>query len=163
MDMLRAVKRLNLPQGMVAAGFVRNLVWDRLHGTTTPLNDVDVIFYTPEQSAATRERDAQQLLQQQFPDLAWDVKNQARMHLKHADRPYQSCSDAMTFWPEKETAVAAYLDRNERVALVAPFGLDSLMAGLITANPARDIAVFAHRINSKCWLQRWPQLQVRHR
>ncbi len=40
----------NLPQQecYVAAGFVRNMVWDHLHGfCSTALNDIDVIYLNP--------------------------------------------------------------------------------------------------------------------
>tara|TARA_R110002167_G_scaffold302670_1_gene506967 strand:- start:258 stop:437 length:180 start_codon:yes stop_codon:yes gene_type:complete len=42
---LKNVASLSLPQCYIAAGFIRNLVWDSLHGKQipTPLNDVDVI------------------------------------------------------------------------------------------------------------------------
>ncbi|CAH7108283.1 hypothetical protein VCHA54P496_10681 [Vibrio chagasii] len=44
---LECVAQLDLPQCYVAAGFVRNLVWDHLHGfdNPTPLNDIDVIYF----------------------------------------------------------------------------------------------------------------------
>ncbi|MGL4613057.1 MAG: nucleotidyltransferase family protein, partial [Shewanella sp.] len=38
-----------MPQWCIAAGFVRNLVWDRLHGLAPmPLADIDVIYYCPQ-------------------------------------------------------------------------------------------------------------------
>ena len=44
MQQLQAVQTLQLPDCFVAAGFVRNMVWDALHDyPPTPLNDVDVI------------------------------------------------------------------------------------------------------------------------
>ncbi len=43
---LECVNSLRLPQCYIAAGFVRNLVWDSLHKKQIPtaLNDVDVIY-----------------------------------------------------------------------------------------------------------------------
>lgn len=40
---LDAANQLKLPQCYIAAGFVRNLVWDHLHQKScpTPLNDID--------------------------------------------------------------------------------------------------------------------------
>lgn len=35
--------------------------------------------------------------------LGLPVKNQARMHLRNGDRPYQSATDAMRYWPETAT------------------------------------------------------------
>ena len=45
--LLRAVEELRLPDCWIGAGFVRNAVWDALHGRTPDcglLNDVDVVF-----------------------------------------------------------------------------------------------------------------------
>jgi hypothetical protein len=35
MEMLRLARRLNLPDWIIGAGFLRSLVWDRLCGFTT--------------------------------------------------------------------------------------------------------------------------------
>ena len=47
MKALEALATLDLPDAWIAAGFLRNLVWDYLHGykTMTPLNDLDVIYF----------------------------------------------------------------------------------------------------------------------
>ncbi|ELI1836849.1 nucleotidyltransferase family protein, partial [Vibrio alginolyticus] len=49
---LECVSKLGLPQCYIAAGFVRNLVWDALHGfdVATPLNDADVIYFAPDEN-----------------------------------------------------------------------------------------------------------------
>ena len=46
---LDCVYHLDLPQCYIAAGFVRNVVWDHLHKFTnsSQLNDVDVIYFNP--------------------------------------------------------------------------------------------------------------------
>lgn len=45
--LLLVLAGLQLPDAWLAAGFVRNLVWDRLHGypEPTPLADLDVIHF----------------------------------------------------------------------------------------------------------------------
>lgn len=44
--LLQAVASLGLPDCYVAAGFVRNAVWDYLHNYTgTALSDIDVVYY----------------------------------------------------------------------------------------------------------------------
>ena len=47
MDVLRTVNALNLKDWMIGAGFVRNTVWDHLHGYDfhTTLLDIDVIYF----------------------------------------------------------------------------------------------------------------------
>jgi len=58
---LRALRALDLPQGYIGAGFVRNAIWDELHAraTPTPLNDIDVIYFSgeinPPQSVASAD------------------------------------------------------------------------------------------------------------
>jgi hypothetical protein len=57
MEVLRFVRDLGLPDCWVAAGFVRNCVWDHLHGrATSPLaQDIDVIWFDPAACAAARD------------------------------------------------------------------------------------------------------------
>jgi len=52
LNALECVRLLNLPDCYLAAGFVRNLVWDFLHQmpSPTPLNDVDVIYFDANES-----------------------------------------------------------------------------------------------------------------
>src|ERR671919_519571 len=47
MDLLRVVRTLDLADWCIAAGAIRNLVWDHLHGHSqrTPPSDIDVLFY----------------------------------------------------------------------------------------------------------------------
>lgn len=50
MDILRIAERLNLPDWAIAAGFVRNKVWDYLHGYNNPCvdtADIDLVYYDP--------------------------------------------------------------------------------------------------------------------
>ncbi len=47
MKQLRAARTLALPDWCIAAGFVRNQVWDHLHGISPPRPpaDIDVLYY----------------------------------------------------------------------------------------------------------------------
>ncbi len=160
MAILAAVATLDLPDGYVAAGFVRNLIWDDLHrhDEATPLNDVDVIYF--DETERLRPELIEQQLRQVLPEVNWEVKNQAVMHRRNGDRPYTSTADAMTFWPEKETAVGVRLTGDREIELSAPFGIDSLLTGRLTHNPKRSRALFDERVRSKKWLERWPRLTV---
>jgi len=67
---LRAVAILELPDAWLAAGFVRNAVWDARHGyPPTPLNDLDVIFFDAEDPDGDRARRTQEELMQRMPGL----------------------------------------------------------------------------------------------
>ncbi|WP_299004394.1 nucleotidyltransferase family protein [uncultured Shewanella sp.] len=159
---LECVVSLNLPQGYIAAGFVRNLVWDDLHQNKrpTPLNDIDVIYFDSEARNIDKDKMYEMKLRQIMPEINWQVKNQALMHIRNGDRPYLNIVDAMSFWPEKETAVAIRRVNNGRYECLSAFGFDSLFQLLVTHNPKRSKAIFDERVSAKQWLNLWPQLTI---
>lgn len=163
MDMLRAVSRLGLPDCWIGAGFVRNLVWDRLHGhaAETPLNDIDVLYFDPSDRARTTERELEARLRRSGPGLPWSVRNQARMHLRNNDAPYRSTAHALTFWAETPTALAVAL-RGCRIWMIAPFGTADLMALTVRPTPRfrYKMAVYRRRLAGKRWQESWPSLTV---
>lgn len=161
--LLLVLAGLQLPDAWLAAGFVRNLVWDRLHGyrEPTPLADLDVIYFDPVDCRPERDRGIEASLAARAPGWPWSVKNQARMHLRNDDRPYRDSLDAMAHWPEVETALAARLGAAGRLEVVSPFAQDGLFALHLTPNPLRPRpAAFRQRLATKGWLERWPRLQV---
>ncbi|MGB0834591.1 MAG: nucleotidyltransferase family protein [Psychrobium sp.] len=157
---LDAVYQLALPQCYIAAGFVRNLVWDHLHQFTqsTPLNDVDVIYFDTDEADVNQCLAYEAKLKQLMPQLNWQVRNQAKMHLRNNDVPYLSSFDAMRHWPEKETAVAIRQTAKDEFECIAVFGFESLFALQVTYNPLRPREVFDERVESKGWLVKWPWL-----
>ncbi|MFN1650305.1 nucleotidyltransferase family protein [Vibrio rotiferianus] len=159
---LQCVRSLNLPDCYIAAGFVRNLVWDHLHQkhNPTPLNDLDVVYFDPNELDEKTYLKYEAQLKALMPELNWQVRNQANMHLRNGDKPYQNTLDAMSYWPENETAVAARLNKNNQIECISAFGFESLFDGHITYNPKRTMTLFESRVESKDWLITWPQLQV---
>nr|WP_320125573.1 nucleotidyltransferase family protein [uncultured Shewanella sp.] len=178
---LQCARIHSMPQWCLAAGFVRNLVWDRLHGfELSPLNDIDLIYFCPLDISPERDLAIETYLNQLAPELPWSVKNQARMHVRNQDMAYTSCVDAMSYWPELETAIGVSYqavdtesdDQTQTcvgmknhpasydIELVAPFGLNSLFALKLSANPKRSLSVFEHRVATKGWLTRYPYLSV---
>ncbi len=160
---LTAVSRLNLPDSCIAAGFVRNLAWDNLHSKhyPTPLNDLDVIYFDPTDISEQRDIDLETQLKNKM-NWPWSVKNQARMHFRNNDQPYQSTIDAMSYWPELETAVGVRLvgELND-LEFISPFGLSHLFNSTITMNPKRPKPEQFHlRVKNKKWLKQWPNLNL---
>ena len=190
MDCLRALSALNLPQGYLGAGFVRNAIWDDLHNKArpTPLNDIDVVYFSDEitvpqskvsventieslsqpgvqagvlSEAKAQEKAFEHELARFVPNANWQVKNQARMHLAHGHAPYKSCSEVISYWIERETCVAVRLLANDDVDILAPFGLEANFAGTISINPKYPRPdVFEQRVASKNWPKVWPLLKV---
>jgi hypothetical protein len=59
MTILQTARACDPPDWFVGGGVIRNIVWDHLHGYTqpTPLNDVDVAFFDPNDLSPEREQD----------------------------------------------------------------------------------------------------------
>lgn len=159
---LACVYQLDLPQCYIAAGFVRNLVWDSLHARKIPthLNDIDVIYFDANEANDDDYLNYEAKLKRQLPMFNWQVRNQAVMHKRNGDKPYQSTIDAMHFWPEKETAVGIRKQAENHYECISAFGFDSLFGYNITHNPKRSREIFEARIYSKNWLTLWPFLKV---
>jgi hypothetical protein len=72
---LRIVQQLALPDCYIAAGFIRNLVWDSLHTINTPLNDIDVVFFDKTDVDNIVSIKITDQLNKRYPDINWQVKN----------------------------------------------------------------------------------------
>lgn len=159
MKILNAVASLNLPDWYIAAGFVRNMVWDYLHGfETTPYNDVDIIYF--DKNAATSPEFVREQLHELMPDVCWEAKNQALKNAEGREELFDNIEDSMCYWPEKETAVGVRLSSSGEIEVATPFGTESLFSGLITYNPNGSKSKFENRVSSKKWLEKWPKLRL---
>lgn len=162
--LLEVVRSLRLRDGWIGAGFVRNAVWDHLHGrpAAQPSGDIDVIWYDPTSHDAVRDREYEAALYAIVPTTAWSVKNQARMHLRNADPPYRSATDAMRYWPETATAVAVRRMDGDACEVAAPYGLQDLMHLVLRPTPyfvGDRRAVYEKRVAAKRWTDLWPTLR----
>ncbi len=162
MEALRIAASLELKDWCLAAGFVRTLIWDKLHGydQLTTLSDIDLIYF--DQTHCSEEID-QQIEDglKQISDYPWSVKNQARMHLRNNDKPYSSSTDAMTYWVELQAPIGAKLAENGEIIIIAPFGLNVFFDNSIRHNYKRPKSTaFRNRIQEKQWLEKWPKLRV---
>ncbi|MBI2442338.1 MAG: nucleotidyltransferase family protein [Candidatus Levybacteria bacterium] len=164
MEVLSAVVSLRLPDWSIGAGFVRNKVWDVLHGykESTPLNDIDVIYFDEKNVGEKDEKRIEQQLKKLRPDLPWSVKNQARMALVRGDEPYKNAEDGLSRWIETATCVGVRLDKKGKLILAAPLGIDDLVELVIRQNILAKIPkkLFEKRITDKRWLTIWPKLRV---
>ncbi len=173
MQALAAVHGLGLAQACIGAGAVRNLVWDHLHGRPAPqqaadLNaaDIDVAYFDAGEPPGD-ERLHQARLAALLPGLPWEVTNQAHVHhwfeahFGHAVAPLASLSEAVASWPEYATCVAVALDDQDRLQIIAPWGLDDLFGLRVRRNPQRvSLATYRQRCASKRYAERWPRVQV---
>lgn len=162
-EVLDAVREVGPPGAWVAAGFVRNKVWDALHGYLRPslLNDVDVIYFDPKNQTVESEKAFEAALMEVMPLAPWSVSNQARMHKTFSAPPALATLDAMRYWPETATALAVRKARNEPVRFVACYGLEDLLGLTVRPTPGFDIETYRSRIAKKNWPSVWPKLDIR--
>lgn len=165
MELLEVIADLPLPDCWLAAGTIRNLIWNHLADRETILEtDLDVVFFAPEWSETETQR-LEKWLQSTYPSYCWELKNQADMH-RHSPNtaPYQCTSDAISKYPERCTAIAVrYI--HGKLELLAPYGLTDIANFVVRptphflADPLR-MKVYWERLAKKNWQQQWPQLQV---
>ena len=169
MRALHAARAVDPPDWLIGAGVIRNLVWDRLHSLErlTSLKDVDLVFFDSTSLEREREEEVQAALAASAPDIPWDAKNQAAVHLWYPDvfgvavEPLTSSADAVATWPETATSIAVRLLPDETLRVVAPFGLDDLF-GLVCRRSPRRVTVeeYRHRVHSKRIKARWPRVSI---
>lgn len=164
-SMLEAVRRCHPPDWYVGAGLIRSLVWDHLHGYTTPtkVSDVDVVFFDGHDPDGTVTSALLAALQQQRPDVPWEVTNQATVHHWHPGRtrPLSSALDGIGTWPETATAVGIRLLADDSLVIAAPCGLTDLFELVVRRNPRHDdVTTYRQRVGSKAFQQRWPKVRV---
>lgn len=167
MDVLGGIR--DLPEGLLVAGAIYNLVWNRLTGRP-PLNgiaDVDVFYFDPLDLSWEAEDIVIKELARRFARLPLpvQVRNQARVHLWFPQKfnqpfaPLRSAAEMLTRYASKTHAVAASLDERGRMTIHAPFGLEPIFAFRVVPNH-----VLANRPAHEKKGQRaksvWPELTV---
>lgn len=163
---LKITRDLNLPDCWIGAGFVRNKVWDHLHHyeERTPLNDIDIIYFDPNNLAEDVENELQGQLATIDPTVVWSVTNQARMHLESNEPPYKSSEHALSLWPETPTAIAIRLTTSDELELAAPHGIEDLINLVVKPTPhwRKKPEAYESRLAKKNWSEKWPQLKINH-
>jgi hypothetical protein len=162
---LGIVFSLGLPDCWVGAGFIRNAVWDHLHGrpASRHAGDVDVLWFCSDHAEQAEDRRLEVLLRGLDPSIDWSVKNQARMHVRNDDAPYSSVVEAIGYWPETATAVAVRQMTQGSFEIAAPYGLGDLFNLVLRPTPPFAIEkqhVYLDRVQAKGWLATWPLLRM---
>ncbi len=162
MGVLEVADTLKLPQWVIGAGFVRNTVWNHLSDNdgAPHATDIDLVYFDPTDINESTEKALEQDLKAVL-DVAWSVKNLARMHLVNKDDPYISTEDAVAHWPETATAIGVTIENGE-LQLMAPCGIDDLVNMIVRPCPKfkGGIDVVKARVQKKGWLELWPPLRI---
>ncbi|WP_404835270.1 nucleotidyltransferase family protein [Aeromonas media] len=164
MACLWAARELALPDWALGAGFVRNLIWDHLHqkAEPTPLNDIDLIYLDPSDPEGVGEREHEAWLAERLPGQRWEVRNQARMHVRQQVPPFASSLEALSHWVEVPTCIGVRLGADDEFQWLAPYGFGHNWSLQVSANPRcrQESRIFIDRIRDKQWQRIWPDLVV---
>jgi hypothetical protein len=169
MDVLEGLRDEALPEGLLVAGAIYNLVWNRLTGRPdlTGINDIDVFYYDDGDTSYEAEDRVIRRLVARFAQLPLpvQVRNQARVHLWFPQKfgipfePLTSAAEMLGRYASKTHAVGARLEGDGTLKIVAPFGLADIFSFRIVPNhalmnkPAHDAK--AARARSV-----WPEITI---
>ncbi len=165
MAILTIIRDLGLQDSWLAAGSVRNFIWNLL-SDKSPFDretDVDVVFFDP----AISYEDTlgiESELKEDFPQYQWELKNQVYMH-QHSPHtaPYTSSRDAMSKYPERCTAVGLRLNEDSTLELFAPYGLEDILKFQVSPTPhfldnEERMKLYQERLSKKNWQEKWKNL-----
>lgn len=162
MSILKTASELNLPDWVIGAGFVRNKVWDYLHGYSKPrvdTNDIDLVYYDPLGNDEKSDQELSEKLKKET-GMDWEVVNETYAHKWDDLPPYKSTKDALSQWPETATGIGITIEKG-KLKLIAPYGIDDLVNLIIRPTPKfpGGIEKVRQRAKEKKWLEKWPKLK----
>ena len=165
MAILTIIRDLGLKDSWLAAGSVRNFIWNLL-SDKSPFDretDVDVIFFDSDVSYE-ETLSLENKLREDFPQYQWELKNQVYMH-QHSPHtaPYISSCDAMAKYPERCTAVGLRLNADATLELFAPYGLEDILNFQVSPTPhfldnEDRMELYQERLSKKNWQEKWKNL-----
>ena len=165
MAILTIIRNLGLKDSWLAAGSVRNFIWNLL-SDKSPFDhetDVDVIFFDPDISYE-ETLSLEKKLRADFPQYQWELKNQVYMH-QHSPHtaPYISSCDAMSKYPERCTAVGLRLNEESALEFFAPYGLEDILSFQVRPTPyflenQDRMVLYRIRLSKKNWQEKWKNL-----
>ena len=168
MEALHAAREVGGPDWLIAAGAIRDAVWDALHDRPPAMpRDIDIGFFDPDDLTPDRDRGVEDALRARASRLPWQAKNQAAVHLWYPRvfgiqvPPFRSSAEAVATFPETASCVGVRLLDDDDLLVVTPHGLDDLFACICRHNPTRVSASFyERRVAGKDWSSRWPKVRV---
>jgi hypothetical protein len=100
-----------------------------------------------------------------MPSIPWSVKNQARMHIINDLPPYTSSEDAISKFPETATTLGVKLDKENKLVLTAPWGLEDVLHLEVKPTPyfteTKELAaIYEERMIKKNWKSIWHKIKV---
>ena len=163
MDILQVAEKLQLPDWMIGAGFVRNKVWDYLHGYKNKkvlTRDIDLIYFDKNNIDEKKDVELSKEVKKKT-GMNWEIVNQAYTHTWHNRKLYKNTKEALADWVEIPTCVAVSIDNKGKLKLHAPLGIEDLVNLIVRKNSrCSDSESYKDRVISKKWKEKWPKLNI---
>jgi hypothetical protein len=169
MQVLERARDLDLPDWLIFSGAVYQRVLNRLTGRDADygIKDYDLGYFDAADISYEAEdvviRRVAEAFESPLREMV-EVRNQARVHLWFEGKfgepyaPLANTSEALTRFVSSTFAVGVRLKRDDRLEIVAPFGLADLFALRLRPNPLRRTSGFARTAASAT--TRWPEIVV---
>lgn len=151
----------------VAAGCINQTVLNYYHGYSFHygIKDIDIVYFDEDVSYEAEDiviQDIHKLLKD--VNIAFDVKNQARVHLWYQDKfgkkrePVASLEAGINDWGASITSIGVRLE-NDKLIVYAPYGLNDLFSMIV--RPIKHNFDKEHYIiRAEKWKAKWPKLTV---
>jgi hypothetical protein len=148
--LLTAAREVGLAQWRLVAGCLYQTVWNVLTNkpARTGIKDYDLIYFDDSDLSWEAEDQAVQRVGMHIRNLSApvEVRNQARVHIWFKNRfgadysPLRCADEALTRYAAVVHALGVRLERDDRLDILAPFGLDDLFKMVIRPNKVIDNA-----------------------
>jgi hypothetical protein len=169
MQVLERARDLALPDWLLFSGAIYQRVLNRLTGRDPDygIKDYDLGYFDPSDTSYDAEDVVIRRVAQAFePPLREmvEVRNQARVHLWFEGKfgepyaPLANTAEALARFTSATFAVGARLEPDDRLTILAPFGLEDLFALRMRPNPTRQTAGFQR--TAAAAVARWPELTI---
>lgn len=163
MKILDIIYDLNLNEGCLCAGTIRNYIWNRLSQESNYIGDVDIAFYDKDISYE-ESLEIEKVLKEKHPKYDWEVRNQYHMHLHNNVKPYINVEDALSRFPERCTAIGAR-KTDDGYELIAPYGVEDILNFEVRPTPSvkesvRQFANYSERVKKKNWISYWDRIKI---
>lgn len=168
-EVLRRLGGLALPQVHLVAGSLFQAVWNAQEGRAPAdgVKDYDIFYFDGSDLSWDAEDRVITEVGAALSDLAiaFDVKNQARVHLWYEQRfgsPYPqltSTRGGIDRFLVAGTCLGIAPLGDGRLEVYAPFGLDDIFDGVLRPNPLTPGPI-AFRAKAESYRARWPRLLI---
>jgi hypothetical protein len=169
MRVMRTIRDLELPDWLLFSGAVYQRVLNHLGGRDLDygIKDYDIGYFDASDISYEAEdvviRQVAAAFEPPLREMV-EVRNQARVHVWFEGKfgepyaPLNGSAEAPARFVSPMFAVGVRLDPDDRMTIVAPYGLDDLFARVLRSTPGRGARNFSRIAESA--KARWPELIV---